>query len=216
MSLRTGYAAFVVLTGFAAGVALTPRADAAYIWQLPRARLVNPASASSSSSSASAKRVVLPRRLGKRKTASSAPRTASRQLGILTTLTNEAREREKIPPLERHPALDNAAQAYAEDMKRRGFFSHESPEGTLFDKRIKAAGFPGITSQECRCSLRVWYGENLASGQRSPQRAFQAWMASEGHRKNILEKNFHYVGFGVAGTIWVQTFGGWEKVLATQ
>lgn len=37
-------------------------------------------------------------------------------------------------------------------------------------------------------------GENLAGGQTSPKQVVQAWMDSETHRANILNKNFSEIG----------------------
>jgi len=55
-------------------------------------------------------------------------------------------------------------------------------------------------------------GENIA-GNQSVEGAFIAWMNSTGHKENILNKNFNYVGFGIVdspvyGKILVQQFIG--------
>ena len=39
-------------------------------------------------------------------------------------------------------------------------------------------------------------GENIAKGQRTPEEVMNAWMNSDGHRKNIL--NASYTTIGVA------------------
>ncbi|NMA25253.1 MAG: hypothetical protein GX936_06265 [Clostridiales bacterium] len=39
-------------------------------------------------------------------------------------------------------------------------------------------------------------GENLAYGFRTPEAVVKAWMASEGHRRNILDPDFKYIGIG--------------------
>ena len=54
-------------------------------------------------------------------------------------------------------------------------------------------------------------GENIAWGQKSPEAVMQAWMNSEGHRANILNKNFTKIGVGyyqnAAGrNFWTQLF----------
>jgi uncharacterized protein YkwD len=55
-------------------------------------------------------------------------------------------------------------------------------------------------------------GENIA-GNESVEGAFKAWMSSDAHKKNILNKNFTHVGIGVSssktyGKIFVQQFIG--------
>jgi uncharacterized protein YkwD len=39
-------------------------------------------------------------------------------------------------------------------------------------------------------------GENLAYGFRTPESVVKAWMASEGHRKNIMNPNYSFIGIG--------------------
>ena len=52
--------------------------------------------------------------------------------------------------------------------------------------------------------------ENIAFGQPSVASVNLAWMKSPGHRRNILHRNFRFVGFGKAGAspYWVANFGG--------
>jgi uncharacterized protein YkwD len=40
--------------------------------------------------------------------------------------------------------------------------------------------------------------ENIAAGQTTPQEVVQAWMNSPGHRANILNGNYTYIGVGYA------------------
>lgn len=46
------------------------------------------------------------------------------------------------------------------------------------------------------CSYQ-FAGENLAYGYIAESAVVAGWMASDGHRKNILDKNFTEVGFGI-------------------
>lgn len=57
-------------------------------------------------------------------------------------------------------------------------------------------------------------GENIASGQLSPEQVVQGWMHSPGHRANILTAEFIEIGFGYfqphtnsQAREWVQLFG---------
>lgn len=120
---------------------------------------------------------------------------------------NAERTKAGFPALRRNSQLDASAQAYAEDMDRRGFFSHESPEGTLFDERIKATGYGDLAAEICKCSFSTNFAENIAKGQETPAAVTRAWMNSPKHKENILDPNFEDVGYGFSGDVWVQNFG---------
>ena len=91
--------------------------------------------------------------------------------------------------------LVRAATLHAQDMVAQGYFSHAGLDGRTFGDRVAAQGYarPG--------------GENIAAGQKSAQAVVDAWMASEGHRANILNCSFTTMGLGRAGNTWVQVFG---------
>ena len=79
-------------------------------------------------------------------------------------------------------------------------FSHTRPNGSKFSTALTEQGvtFKGA-------------GENIAWGQKSPEVVMQAWMNSEGHRANILNKNSTKIGVGyyqnAAGrNFWTQLF----------
>jgi uncharacterized protein YkwD len=117
---------------------------------------------------------------------------------------NTERRRRALPPLRPTPVLDRIAQAYAEDMLKRSFYGHESPEGRTVRERAIEGGYR-LTA----------VGENVASGQPTIQVVMDGWMASDKHRANLLSKVFTEAGFGLAigknrgghQVIWVQIFG---------
>jgi uncharacterized protein YkwD len=56
-----------------------------------------------------------------------------------------------------------------------------------------------------------WCGENVASGQKTPEAAFKAWMNSPGHKANIENTRSTHTGFGYAKNssgayYWTQIF----------
>jgi uncharacterized protein YkwD len=53
-------------------------------------------------------------------------------------------------------------------------------------------------------------GENIAMGQPTPKEVVNDWMHSQGHRRNILSKDFNYIGVGYVkdGNYWTQEFIG--------
>ena len=70
----------------------------------------------------------------------------------------------------------------------------------------------GSDMKEVTFSYRT-YGENAAAGQRSATQVCEAWKRSSGHYRNMINKNFSYVGFGYAisskGTpYWIAIFAG--------
>lgn len=114
-------------------------------------------------------------------------------------LVNEERTSRELPPLSWSEPAASAAYGHAVDMDVRNYFDHDSPEGRSPGDRLAAAGAGG----------RGW-GENIARGQGSPESVMAAWMNSPGHRANILNASFRYLGVGVHiavdGPWWVQNF----------
>jgi hypothetical protein len=118
-------------------------------------------------------------------------------------LVNAERAAEGLHPLNLDPNLATAARNHSEDMGLQDYFSHTSIDGRTVPERITAAGYFYNT-----------YGENIAAGQPTPEDVIDAWMASSGHRANILNSNFCDIGVGyayLAGSTyrhyWTQDFG---------
>jgi uncharacterized protein YkwD len=108
-------------------------------------------------------------------------------------LINAERTERGLGALTVSAPLGAAAQDYAKDMVTRGFFDHVSPGGGTMMDRIKAAGWvPSGT----------WTaGENIAWGSGSlatPVSIVAGWMASPGHRANILNAGYGQIGLGIA------------------
>jgi uncharacterized protein YkwD len=99
---------------------------------------------------------------------------------------NTVRAANGVAPLRSGAALTRAARAHSVDMARRGYFDHGA-----FVQRLRRFG------------VRMPYvGENLAygTGGLSAQAVVQMWMASAGHRQNLLDRSFQRVGVGLAGS----------------
>jgi uncharacterized protein YkwD len=109
-------------------------------------------------------------------------------------LLNEQRAAAGLPSLAPDPALESAAAAYSRRMVAESFFAHVAPNGDDLVHRLTAAGY--------MASHPDWIvGENIAWGTgslSSPANVAAAWMASPGHRANILSASFAEVGVGVA------------------
>jgi uncharacterized protein YkwD len=86
------------------------------------------------------------------------------------------------------PQLTEAAEAHTRQMVVSGFFAHESRDGTHFAARIKGFYKP---------RGRKWtVGENLIwrTDRLGARKAVAAWLASPGHRENLLGRDFREVG----------------------
>jgi uncharacterized protein YkwD len=81
-------------------------------------------------------------------------------------------------------------------------FAHDCGPVPYFVDRVVVAGYTPWRA----------LAENIAAGQPTPQEVVNAWMASTGHRTNILNATYRDTGVGVAfggtyGIYWVQEFG---------
>jgi uncharacterized protein YkwD len=140
-------------------------------------------------------------------------------------LVNAERQKAGLKPLSVDSRLQIAAQAHASDMAQRNFYAHNSPEGKTPRHRFTTAGLPG----------NIAWGENIAAGvadpgagdrmmavpsacgwdermgpwveeyYASPEGAMTLWIASPGHRANILNPGFTHIGVGYShnpGSQW--------------
>jgi uncharacterized YkwD family protein/spore coat assembly protein SafA len=120
--------------------------------------------------------------------------------GQVVQLVNQERARNGLSPLTHNWELSRVARYKSMDMRDRGYFSHTSP----------TYGSPFTMMKNFGINYRA-AGENIASGQTTPQAVVQAWMNSPGHRANILSTNYTQIGVGyVAGGsgrhYWTQMF----------
>ncbi|MGM7680697.1 CAP domain-containing protein [Cytobacillus sp. Hm23] len=114
-------------------------------------------------------------------------------------LTNVERAKSGLSALKIDESLSKVARTKSADMQSNKYFDHNSPTyGSPFDMMKKF----GITYKSA--------GENIAYGQKTPQDVVNAWMNSEGHRKNILNSSFTHIGVGYVeqGNYWTQMFIG--------
>lgn len=114
-------------------------------------------------------------------------------------LVNAERAKAGLSPLTEDWQLSRVARYKSQDMRDRGYFSHQSPTyGSPYDM-MRAFGISYRTA-----------GENIAMGQRTPEAVVNAWMNSSGHRANILSKSFTKIGVGyvASGNYWTQMFTG--------
>lgn len=121
----------------------------------------------------------------------------------LIDATNDARSKEGISPLNYNSFLDKAAQAKAEDMAKRDYWSHNTPDGR------KPWDFISPTDYSYRKAA-----ENLAYGFSSSKTAVAGWMNSDGHRANVLNADLRDVGFGIVNVPDYQAEGPETLIVA--
>ncbi|WP_330204788.1 CAP domain-containing protein [Cyanobacterium sp. Dongsha4] len=109
-------------------------------------------------------------------------------------LVNRDRQLNGLSPLEKDSLITKTAQLHAEDMAKRNYFSHGTPEGlSPTDRYVKLGGLNGI-------------GENIVFREGGASRlsyaiveVFQrSLMYSDGHRQNLLNPNYTKFGYGIA------------------
>jgi uncharacterized protein YkwD len=105
----------------------------------------------------------------------------------LFDLTNSSRVNHGLTILAWNEHVRETARKHSLDMADNHYFSHTNREGdSPFDRM-----------EEDQVAFRT-AGENLAYGQMSSIFAHEGLMNSIGHRENILQTNYEYLGVGVA------------------
>jgi uncharacterized protein YkwD len=112
--------------------------------------------------------------------------------------TNVERRKHRLPELEYMERCFDMARDQSEDMVRRGYFDHDRP-ATRFG--------PGesFSRRAARFGLSAGVAENIAKTS-SGEEAVERWMKSPGHRRNILNRNYHYVAVAHEDGFYTQVF----------
>ncbi|MBV1848892.1 sigma-70 family RNA polymerase sigma factor [Catellatospora tritici] len=126
-----------------------------------------------------------------------APQTPEEQI---LALVNTERKKVGCGPVHADARLAKAARLHSEDMAKRAYFSHDTPEGVSPWDRAKAQGYTQPSA------------ENIAAGNSTAKATMQQWMNSKGHRANILNCSSKAMGVGRATGgpyryYWTQMFG---------
>jgi uncharacterized protein YkwD len=139
-------------------------------------------------------------------------------------LTNQERVQAGSEPLTYFRGLEQAAMAHSHAMKERGFYSHRSPVAGMERVPDRYAAF-GFSAGGWGENINLIHGIEYQSGRgvyspaqnggyfsyeyrgdpipprtylRLAEEAVRSWMASSGHRRNILNPSFRYLGVGAA------------------
>lgn len=114
----------------------------------------------------------------------------------LLTLLNSERSKSGIPALQVSPGLNRAAAWKSRDSSASGpGFSHTDSLGRSVNQR----------ATDCEYARSM--GENIAYGFPSAQTVFSAWMASAGHKSNMLNGAWQFAGIGEYQGRWTLDLG---------
>lgn len=140
--------------------------------------------------------------------------------------TNRRRVAAGLPALEYSPALEKSAQMHADDMVRQNFFDHISPVAgrrSPFDRMALAGVTSGLRGENIAEAFGIEYepgravfgpaqnGGDFFSYEHKgapilphtymglARAAVESWMNSPGHRENILQPRFAFLGAACAG-----------------
>jgi uncharacterized protein YkwD len=110
-------------------------------------------------------------------------------------LVNRDRAQQSLAPLVEDPLLSGAAGLHALDMANRGYFDHHNPAGQEPTERFAAVGGKGGVAENLVYITisrdKQINGQLLADFQ-------QMWMNSPPHRRNLLNDQCTYFGYGIA------------------
>lgn len=110
-------------------------------------------------------------------------------------LVNEERAKVGASVLAFDPQLSFIAYVKSGNMVELNYFDHISPTyGDPFNM-MDQFGYVYLAA-----------GENIAAGYRSASEVVDAWMKSPGHRANILNPVYQYIGIGEYQRYWTQLF----------
>ena len=125
---------------------------------------------------------------------------AEAQGNEILQLVNAVRAEYGLAPVAYNAQLATAAQGHANFLATEGVYSHYGVNGSTWQDRAQAAGYPG------------WAGENLVGGTRlTPQQGVTWWRNSASHFSNMLNPRWTEAGVGFAvgngQNFYVMVFG---------
>ena len=115
---------------------------------------------------------------------------------------NAERSVSGLTPMLLDDRLVLAAQRHSDDQARRGRMSHTGSDGSTVTARVDRVGYNWRS-----------IAENVAYGYPDAAAVMAGWMASDGHRRNILSAN---VDLGVGLAYGADGRPYWTQVFAAQ
>ncbi len=115
--------------------------------------------------------------------------------------TNAYRQKNNLPTLSINPSLSESATAKAKDMFAKGYWAHNSPDGTSPWQFFKDVNYK-----------YSFAGENLAKDFYDTQGLMDAWIGSPTHNANLVSDKYQEIGIGVVNG----TLNGYKTTLVVQ
>jgi uncharacterized protein YkwD len=139
------------------------------------------------------------------------PTSATRTAARLATncLLDKVRAKAGLRGLQTLRILRRAAARHSRSMVDQHYFDHTEPSGSTLASRLRAVGFKGSGGENIGYGTAYWA---------TPRSMMWLWMHSSGHRANILDRGFRYVGVAISlgsptgsksdGATYTVDFGG--------
>lgn len=96
-----------------------------------------------------------------------------------------------VPPVKWNATLEKAAIIHVKDMNKNEFFDHTGSDGSSPGDRLNRVGY--------NWSI---YGENISWGRANEKDVIDAWIASPGHCKNLMDPVVTEIGVARHGAVW--------------
>jgi len=117
---------------------------------------------------------------------------------------NQYRAKHDRGPISLDNKLVLASEIHAQDMADNGFVSHTGSDGSSHTDRMLEKGY-----------IFSIAGENVASGQNSWKKVFEAWQKSPGHNENLLMPEATNFGVALVFDKTTQYHYYWAMIMAT-
>jgi len=116
---------------------------------------------------------------------------------LLFEETNQVRGKKGLSTFQSNDTLIKAARFHSEDMFKRNYLSHFSPNGKSPLDRIRQFK-PGY-DESCGENVHsIFSGQGLRDPEAIARQMMKDWVGSPDHRKNIVSKEYALLGVGCA------------------
>lgn len=130
----------------------------------------------------------------------------------MLALINAERTSRGLNPLQLETRLNDSSEDHSTWMLDKDTFSHTGSSGSSATQRMEDAGFDFDGNWRSGENI-AWQSERGADGiSDDVGQLHQSLMNSPGHRANILNPDYEYIGIGIEEG----DFNGWDAVMVTQ
>ena len=124
---------------------------------------------------------------------------------------NKFRAAHGLVTLRQSGALDRSARQHSLEMGKRGYFAHDSADGTSFWRRIQRYYTEKNYSYWSVGENLVWQSQSLSAAA-----AMQLWIASPPHLKNLMSSAWRQIGISAVSVPRAPgVYGGRHVIIIT-